>query len=79
MVAREEGGVDFDAGYGPRGDAEPNDGPVEGVGVVPARFPPVVPGAAVDEFGSVLDGWLGVNQICGVGEPFVGGGEDLAS
>ena len=79
MVAGEESGVDFNAGDCPGCYAEADDDPVEGLGVVATGFPAVVPGAGEDEFGSVLDGGLGVDEVGGVGEPFVGAGEDLAT
>lgn len=44
-----------------------------------AGFPAVVPSSGEDEFGFVLDGGLGVDEVGGVGEPFVGAGEDLAA
>lgn len=79
MVTAEEGSVDFDAGDGAGGDTQADDGVVEGLGVVAAGLPAVVPRAGEDELGFVLDGWLGVYQVGGVGEPFVGAGEDGAA
>lgn len=79
VVAGEEGGVDLDAGDDSRGDAEADDHPVEGRGVVAARFPAVEPGAGVDHFAGFVDGGLGVEEVGGWGEVFVGEGEDFAA
>ena len=79
MVAGEKSGVDFNSRDGAGCHAETDDNPVEWLGVVTAGFPAVVPGTGEDEFGSVLDGGLGVDEVGGVGEPFVGAGEDLAT
>ncbi|KFY75568.1 hypothetical protein V499_04452 [Pseudogymnoascus sp. VKM F-103] len=79
VVAGEEGGVDFDAGDCAGGDAETDDGPVEGGGVVAPRFPAVEPGAGVDHFAGFVDGGLGVEEVGGGGEVFIGAGEDFAA
>lgn len=44
-----------------------------------AGLPAVVPGTREDEFCFVLDRGLGVDEVGGVGEPFVGTGENLAA
>lgn len=44
-----------------------------------AGLPAVIPGAGEDKFGLVLDGGLGVDEVGGVGEPFVGAAKDLAA
>lgn len=77
MVTVKEGRVNFDAGNGAGSDAETDDDPVEGLGVVTTGFPAVVPGASEDEAGFILDWGFGVEEVGCVGEPFVGAGEDL--
>jgi hypothetical protein len=79
LVAVEEGRVDFDAGDFAGSDAEAEDYPVEGLGVVASCFPAVIPGSGVGEDAWFADGWLGVVEVLCGGEPFVGEGEDARS
>lgn len=79
MVSREESSVDFDARDGAGCYAETDNDPVEGGGVVTASFPAVVPGAGIDHFSGLADGWGGGDEVEGFGEPFVGEGEDFPS
>lgn len=79
VVAAEEGGVDLDAGDGARGDAEADDDPVEGFGVVAARLPAVVPGARVDHLAGGADGRGRGQEVGGLGEPLVREAEDAAA
>lgn len=76
VVAVEVRRVDFDAGDAAGGDAEADDDPVEGLGVVTPRFPAVVPGACVDEVAGFADWGCGCDEVGGAGEPFVAEGED---
>lgn len=77
VVAREVGRVDLDAVDGARGDAQPDDDPIEGLRVVPARLPAVVPGARVHHLARLADGWRGREEVGGLCEPLVREAEDL--
>lgn len=79
MVAGEVGRVDLDAVHGARGDAQPDDDPVEGLRVVPARLPAVVPGARVHHLARLADGRRGREEVRSLGEPLVREAEDLSS
>lgn len=78
VVTDEEAGVDFDAVDVGAGDAQLDDGPVVGGGVVAAGFPAVVPGSCVDEDAGAVDGRGRGEEVGGGGEVFVGAGEDGA-
>lgn len=79
MVPVEVRRVDFDSRDAPGCDAQADDDPVEGVRVVAAGFPPVVPGAGVDEVARFADRGGGREEVGGGGEPFVGEGEDAGA
>ena len=79
LVAVEEGGVDFDALDFAGSDAEPEDYPVERLGVVSSCLPAIIPCSGVGEDAWLADGLFGVVEVLGGGEPFVGEGEDARS
>ena len=79
LVAVEEGRVDFDALDFTGSDAEAEDYPVEGLGVVASCLPAVVPCSCVGEDTWFADGRLGVVEVLCGGEPFVGEGEDAGA
>lgn len=79
MVAAEEGSVDFYSGNFTRCDAQTDDDPVGGLGVVATSFPAVVPCAGVDEDAWAADRGCRVYEVGGFGEPFVTEGEDFGA
>lgn len=79
LVAVEEGRVDFDAVDFAGSDAEAEDYPVEGLGVVASCLPAVIPCSCVGEDAWFADGRLGVVEVLCGGEPFIGEGEDAGA
>ena len=77
VVAVEEGCVDFDAVHAAAGYAEPEHDPVEGLRVVAAGLPPVVPRACVREDAGFAYGWCWGDQVGCCCEPLVAEAEDL--
>ena len=78
LVAVEERSVDFNGRNASAGYAEADDDPVCGIGVVPAGFPAVEPGASGDVVALFLDRGGGGEEVAGGGEELVGEGVDGA-
>lgn len=79
LVAVEEGGVDFDALDFAGRDAEAENYPVKGLGVVASCLPTVIPCSCVGEDAWLADWGFGVVEVLCGGEPFVGEGENAGS
>lgn len=77
MVTGQEGSIDFKALNG-SGVSELDDTPVV-MGVMTTGLPTVEPSPRGDEVVRAGDGCVGGEEVLGLGEPFVGDGEDLAS
>lgn len=79
MVAVKVRRVDLEAAELAARDAELDDDPVEGLRVVAARLPAVVPRAGVREDAGLAYGRGRRREVLGRGEPFVGDGEDFGA
>lgn len=76
MVPVKEGRVDFHTLDASARDAEPDHHPIERLGVMPSRFPAVVPRARMGVHARFANRRGRRDQVVGGGEPFVGEGED---
>ncbi len=79
LITIEERCIDLNASDSSRCNTQPNHHPIEGLGVVPASLPAIVPCACVGKYAGLVD-WCGrCGEVVGGGKPFVGKREDAGA